>query len=201
MVSVKKAAFSWEVAFFACLTRDKTSMNQKIAGAAIAVAIAAGVLLYATPCITLHQIHSAIERKDAAAVAEHVDFPALRASLKAQVLAKMQSEMDNAAMKDNPFAGLGQMLARGLVDQFTEALVSPEGVMLMLENGKPGKPADVAAAGVGIPSGEPEKPRKKLSVEYQGWSKVFVHAQGEPGGFVFQRDGLIGWKLVAAKMD
>ncbi|MNF11765.1 hypothetical protein D3C80_2130580 [compost metagenome] len=59
----------------------------------------------------------------------------------------------------------------------------------------------MAAAGVGIPAGEPEKPRKKLSVDYQGWSKVFVHAKGEPGGFVFQRDGLIGWKLVAAKMD
>lgn len=174
-------------------------MNKKIAGAAIVVAIAAGALLYATPYITLHQIHSAIERKDAAAVAEHVDFPALRESLKDQMRVKMQREMGSNA--DNPFAGLGQMLARGLVDQFTEALVSPEGVMLMLENGKPGKPADVAAAGVGIPSGEPEKPRKKLSVDYQGWSKVFVHAQGEQGGFVFQRDGLIGWKLVAAKMD
>lgn len=176
-------------------------MNKKIAGAAIAVAIAAGALLYASPYITLHQIHSAIERKDAAAVAEHVDFPALRESVKAQVLVRMESEMDRAAIKDNPFAGLGQMLARGLVDQFTDALVSPEGVMLMLENGKPGKPADVAAAGVGISSGDAEKPRKKLSVEYQGWSKVFVHAKGEPGGFVFRRDGLIGWKLVAAKMD
>ncbi len=176
-------------------------MNKKIASATIAVATIAAALLYATPYITLHQIHSAIERKDAAAVAEHVDFPALRESLKAQVLAKMQSEMDRSAIKDNPFAGLGQMLARGLVDQFTEALVSPEGVMLMLENGKPGKPADVAAAGAGIPSGESEKPRKKLSVDYQGWSKVFVHAKGESGGFIFQRDGLVKWKLVAAKMD
>lgn len=174
-------------------------MNKKIAGVAIAVAIAAAALLYASPYITLHQIHSAIERKDAAAVAEHVDFPALRESLKDQMRVKMQREMGSNA--DNPFAGLGQMLARGLVDQFTDALVSPEGVMLMLENGKPGKPADVAAAGAGIPSGESEKPRKKLSVDYQGWSKVFVHAKGEPGGFVFRRDGLIGWKLVAAKMD
>ena len=44
-------------------------------------------------------------------------------------------------------------------------------------------------------------PRKDYSVEYQGWSKVFVHPRGEPGGFIFRREGLMGWRLVAVKMD
>src|SRR5256885_10665267 len=34
----------------------------------------------------------------------------------------------------NPLAGFGQQLAQGLVSQFTEALVSPDGVMLMLRS-------------------------------------------------------------------
>lgn len=175
-------------------------MSQKtVVGVAVAIGIGAAGLLYASPYLALHNISRAIEHKDADTVAEYVDFPALRESVKGQVLIKMQEQLQTPEMKNNPFAGFGQMLAVGLVDKMTEALVSPAGVMLMLENGKPGKPSDVAAAGVGINSQEGR--RKDYSVDYQGWSKVFVHPKGDQSGFIFKRDGLIGWKLVGVRMD
>ena len=166
-----------------------------------ALCVAAAGLLYASPYIALHQIGKAVERRDAQALSGYVDFPALRESIKGQMMARLQSQMGGSGdSASNPLAGFGQQLAQGLVSQFTEALVSPDGVMLMLEKGKPGKPTDVAAAGVGVDSqGGP--PRKDYSVQYQGWSKVFVHPRGEPGGFIFRREGLMGWRLVAVKMD
>ena len=170
-----------------------------IAGAVICTAVAG--VLYASPYLALHSIAKAIENKDADTVSEYVDFPALRESVKGQMLVKMQAEMQKTPeMQNNPLAGFGQMLAMGLVNQMAETLVSPAGVMLMLENGKPGKPADVAAAGVGVDT-QGGKPRKDFAVNYQGWSKVFVHPKNEQGGFIFKRDGLMGWKLVAVKMD
>lgn len=176
-------------------------MNRKIVGGVIAASLCAAALLYASPYLTLYQIRGAIERKDADAVSEYVDFPALRESVKAQMLVRMQSEMDKPEMKGNPFAGFGQVLAMGLVNKFTETLVSPAGVMLMLENGKPGKPSDVAAAGIGVGTSESGKLRKDFAVDYQGWSRVLVHPKGEQGGFIFKRDGLISWKLVGVRMD
>lgn len=176
-------------------------MKTKVIAGAAAVCVAAAGLVYASPYLALRSIAKAIENKDADTVAEYVDFPALRESIKGQMLVRMQSEMDKSPeMKNNPFAGFGQMLAMGLVDKMTETLVSPAGVMLMLEKGRPGKPADVAAAGVGVDT-QGSKPRKDFAVDYQGWSKVFVHPKNQPGGFIFKRDGLMGWKLVAVKMD
>lgn len=175
-------------------------MKKKIVAGAVAACVVAAALLYASPYLALRSIAKAIERKDADAVSEYVDFPALRESIKGQMLLKVQEQMQSPEMKNNPFAGFGQVMAMGLVNQLTESLVSPAGVMLMLEKGKPGKPADVAAAGVGIDT-QGDKPRKDFAVDYQGWSKVFVHPKNQPGGFIFKRDGLMGWKLVAVKMD
>jgi len=166
--------------------------------AAVAAAAAAGVL-YASPYVTLYRIAQAVERKDAVAVSSHVDFPALRESVKAQALARLQPH-DPAPQDDNPLAGFGRRLASGLVEQMVQALVSPNGVMLMLEKGKPGKPADVAAAGVGIDPGN-ARPHRDYALDYQDWSHVFVHPKEEQGGFVFERRNLISWKLVGVRMD
>lgn len=175
-------------------------MKNKFVVGVVVTCVAAAALMYASPYLALRNIAKAIERKDADTVAEYVDFPALRESIKGQMLVKLQQQTQSQQAQSNPFTGLGQMLAVGMVNQLTETLVSPAGVMLMLENGKPGKPADVAAAGVGVDTQGP-KTRKDFAVDYQGWSKVFVHPKNQPGGFVFKRDGLMGWKLVAVKMD
>ena len=175
-------------------------MKSKIVACIAGVCIAIAALLYASPYIALRSIAKAIERKDADTVAEYVDFPALRENIKGYMLLKVQEQMQSPQMQNNPFAGLGQVMAVGLVNQLTESLVSPAGVMLMLERGKPGKPTDVAAAGAGVDT-QTDSSRKDFSVDYNGWSKIFVHTKNQPGGFIFKREGLMGWKLVAVKMD
>src|SRR5256885_6869356 len=135
-----------------------------------ALCVAAAGLLYASPYIALHQIGKAVERRDAQALSGYVDFPALRESIKGQMMARLQSQMGGSGDgASNPLAGFGQQLAQGLVSQFTEALVSPDGVMLMLEKGKPGKPTDVAAAGVGVDTqgGPPRKRSEEHTSELQ----------------------------------
>lgn len=175
-------------------------MKTRIIAGATVVCLAIAGLLAASPYLTLRNIAKAIEEKDADRVSRYVDFPALRENVKGQVLVRLQEQIQTPDMKESPIAGLGQALAMSVVNQATDALVSPTGVMLMLKNGKPGKPADVAVAGVGIDT-QGDVPRKEFAVDYQGWSKIFVHPKGESGGFIFKRDGLTGWKLIAVKMD
>lgn len=171
-------------------------MNNRVVGAVVVACVAAAGLLYVSPHIAMYNIGKAIERKDADAVSEYVDFPALRENVKGVLLAKLQSDMDKPEMKDNPFAGLGQMLAAGMVNQLADTLVSPAGVVAMLENGKPGKASEVKTG-----DAPATKRRPDFAVDYQGWSRVFVHPKGETSGLVMKRDGLFGWKLVAVKMD
>lgn len=178
-------------------------MKHRIALASAAVlALALGALLYVSPHFTPRNMGKAVEARVAEAVAAYVDFPALRESVKAQVLARMVSKLDKAGGGDNPFANVGKLLAAGMVNPLTDALVSPTGVMLMLmlKNGKPGQPADIAAAGVSVDTQTPA-PRKDYVVDYQGWAQVFVHRKGDESGFVLRRDGLFTWKLTGIRMD
>lgn len=175
-------------------------MKPRVLAGAAFVCIATAGLLYASPYLALRNIAKAVEEKDAERVSRYVDFPALRENVKAQMLARLDGQLQAPEMKDNPMAGFGRALAAGVVNQATDVLVSPTGVMLMMKNGKPGKPADVAVAGVGVDT-QGDVPRKEFEVDYQGWSKIFVHPKDEQGGFIFKRDGLLGWKLIAVKMD
>ena len=43
----------------------------------------AGAALYAQPYLVVHQMYSAVESRDSAAIVSFVDFPALRESIKA----------------------------------------------------------------------------------------------------------------------
>lgn len=167
----------------------------------IAITGAAAVVLvgsaYFSPYLTLSQMKTAIDKHDGAAFSEHVDFPALRESLKEQMIAMINKKIDSApAQKDNPMAGAaGKAMAAAFITPIIDAAVTPDGVIAMLKAGdaKPG------AGGAG--KGAEKSP--DFSVSHEGWSKVIVRKAGEgknDGGFVFKRDGLWSWKLAAVEL-
>lgn len=165
-------------------------MKNKIGAGVTGVCIVVIALLYASPYVGRH-IDKALERKDTDTVAEYVDFPALRESIKGHMLLTVQEQMQYPQVRINTFAGVD------MLNDLTASLVPPTGVTLMLERGKR---TGVARAGVGFATHD-GSPRKDFSVDYQSWSKVFVHPKNQPRGFIFKRDGLMGWKLVAVKMN
>lgn len=58
-------------------------------------------------------------------VSEYVDFPALRESIRAQIQGRLMSKWQ-AEASDNPFAGLGALLATSMVDRAVDAIVTPQ---------------------------------------------------------------------------
>lgn len=98
---------------------------------AMAAAFVGGGWLYASPYLTLYQMYQAVEHRDAQGVADAVDFPALRESIKENLQTVVLKE---TAKQGNPLASfLGAALGSALLNPAIDTMVTPQGVMALLE--------------------------------------------------------------------
>ena len=88
---------------------------KKITIAAAVAVIVIAATAYASPYYALHQIKTALAERNAEALAEHVDFPALRTSVKAQLETSMARSIEATAGSGNPLAALGQSIASAML--------------------------------------------------------------------------------------
>jgi len=98
------------------LGRGLTVSRRSALVVAVVVIIVAGTAGYAymAPYLTVSQMQKAAARGDAETVNAHVDFPALRASVKGWMGAVVAKEMSKQDFRDNPFvARLHAALGRG----------------------------------------------------------------------------------------
>ena len=88
------------------------------------------------------------------------------------------------------------------VNPVIDAMVSPAGVMAMLETGKvklarPAPPAEEGRDGAAAPG----RSRQEWSLHYRAWSEVVVGTDAPGAGrFVFRRAGLWHWDLVGIEL-
>jgi hypothetical protein len=153
--------------------------------------------LYASPYLTLYQMYQSAKSNDFQGVASHVDFPALRESVKANVQTMFSQE---TAKQDNPLMGiLGKFLGGVVLDPVVDAVVTPEGVAALL-------------AGQQLQFGGDNKKatfsEKADSVEvkphYESFNQfvVSVKPKGEdkpPVELILSRD-FLGWKVSGVRL-
>lgn len=164
--------------------------------AAVAVCATLVVTSYASPYWTLHRMKIAIAEKDADRFSGYVDFPALRDSVKGQMMVMMNKRMTAPDMENNPFAGLGQIMGAALINPMVDATISPAGVIAMFESGR-AQPAQPQ-------SSEPASPASAVApnfvVKYENWRKVAISRVGDDGRFILKRTGLWSWQLTALEL-
>lgn len=173
----------------------------------VAAALGFATLLYVSPYLAMQSIKKAIDAGDSAAIAQFVDFPVLRENMKGRLMRSLASKLPKAEPgSDNPLANIGQAIGGLVVGTAVDQLVTPAGIMMMMETGRVarGPAADPAAGnggGGGAGAGEADQ-RKGFSLRYQGFGKVRAFRQSDPGtAFIFRRDGLMGWKLVNMELE
>ncbi|WP_348698470.1 DUF2939 domain-containing protein [Duganella fentianensis] len=155
--------------------------------------IAALVITFGSPYIALYQIKSAIADHDADAVSEHVDFPAVRESLKGQLMGGVMSEFNKPEMKSNPFAGVGKALGAAILSPMIDAMVSPAGIIALMQRTNSGPDS------AGDESEQGSMANYKLS--FKGWGKVVIYREGsEEVSLTMRRYGIWDWKLTAINM-
>jgi hypothetical protein len=138
----------------------------------------------ASPYVSFWRFTRAVQARDAAAISSHVDFPAVRASLKKQLVMRFSRETNGPHKR---WSNLGPTL----IDAIIDAYVTPEGIAALMSN--------------------PEALKNlKSSREFQftlgqspNWSKVKYAFFTGPRTFVVERDGIklrfhfrvSGWQL------
>ena len=167
---------------------------KKITIAAAVAVIVIAATAYASPYYALHQIKTALAERNAEALAEHVDFPALRTSVKAQLETSMARSIEATAGSGNPLAALGQSIASAMLGKMVDTMVSPAGVVALVNKSAVSPQAETSA------DAPADGARKKAdySAGYAGLNTFVVRAKdgnAQDGALVLQRHGVWGWKL------
>ncbi|TNC78009.1 DUF2939 domain-containing protein [Janthinobacterium lividum] len=169
---------------------------KKITIAAAVAIVAIAATAYASPYYALHQIKAALAERNAEALAEHVDFPVLRASVKTQLEASMARSIAATAGSDNPLAALGQSIASAMLGKMVDTMVSPAGVVALVNKSAVSPQAD-ANTNADAPADGAQK-KAGYSAGYAGLNTFVVRAKdgnAQEGALVLLRHGVWGWKL------
>lgn len=165
-------------------------MRKWLLAVVAAVLVLGGSWYWASPSLAMRNLRDAAISGDRDDLNSRVDFPVVRESLKSQFKTAMMTEMAKQKDANSGFAALGAALAMSLVDPFVDAMVSPEGMKKMVENGKFAKPGDTDQSSDTAP---------EWQIERKGLDRFTASPKTADGSkaptLVFHRDGL-GWKLV-----
>lgn len=163
-----------------------------------------GVAAYglAGPYLAIRGIGQAIERQDTAALARHVDFPALRSNVKAQLddylVRKAGIELQSSLL-----GGIALQLAGGAAGLGVDALVTPVGIGALLQGHQLWKRASgVTVDGDTYARPAPAQPLRDAVTRFESTSRftaTVTTAAGEPVVFVLSRQGL-RWKLTDIRL-
>jgi hypothetical protein len=183
--------------------------------AALVVAIAASAAYwYWSPYLTVWQLQAAAQSGDGAAFNRHVDYPALRESLKGQFSALLSGKLGRPE-NDLAKAGsaLGTLLGMALVSPLVDAIVRPETMMRALQDGhlSPGAaPAATARAdGAAPPAVQTNREAPTWVYRRDGANRVIAYANDvqkpdQPDrdklALVLVRSGFANWKLADLRL-
>ncbi len=175
---------------------NKTAKRLVLIIAIVLIALAGWIA--AGPYLAIHGIRQAIESGDIPALERHVDYPTLRANVKAQLEDRMAREIGRR-FGDQAAGGMAAGVVGMLSDSAVDAMVSPAGIAVLLQ----GRSLVERAQGnvdpqAGVTAGpKPYDPLKDAQTKFESPSRYVAtvkSADGKPVNFVFERQGL-RWRL------
>lgn len=161
-------------------------MNRRwwIVLAAVAL-IAIGGWLWASPYWTVSTLKQAADARDLATISAHVDYPAVRTSLKGQLRDRVIRPRSGSAIE-----ALGAQLVQRFSEPLVDTLVTPEGLQAVFER----RPTDDTARPKRIVLRADDMRMRRTGLT------SFVLQRGDDGGaLVFRLEG-IGWKLTEVQL-
>ncbi|MBD9537746.1 DUF2939 domain-containing protein [Stenotrophomonas sp. STM01] len=172
-------------------------MKKWILPAVILVALALAGYVIGGPYLAIHGISRAIEERDTGRLQRHVDFPALRVNLKAQLSDYMVRKAGPDA-QSNLFGAVLLGVASNVTGAGVDTMVTPIGVAALLQGDSLWKRAIGNTANGdtwGPPA--PAKPLANTQGHYESLSRFTATTRLEDGRevvFVLSRQGL-RWRL------
>jgi len=178
----------------------------------VVIVIAALGFVYASPYLAVNNLKRAADARDVQTVNQYVDFPALRASLKQQVADMLTHRLE--ADSGNKIATIGAVIGVTLIGPLVDAYATPDGVAALLNGmpprGTPGEQPAAPQASTGTeapaaPAANSAPPARRSTAGYRSLNEFVITFQRGEGNAnysaVFQREGLVTWKLAAINLN
>ncbi|MEO8364671.1 MAG: DUF2939 domain-containing protein [Pseudoxanthomonas sp.] len=164
--------------------------------------VALGGYVAAGPYLAINGIRQALAEQDTGKLERHVDFPALRVSIKAQVQDSL-ARRAGSDVQSNLFGAIAMAVAGNALGSGVDAMVTPLGIGALLQGRSMwkkslGETVDGDTYGKPVPA----DPLKDAEHHYESLSRftATVHDEdGKPVVFVFKRKGL-SWKLADIRL-
>lgn len=162
----------------------------------------------ASPYWTVHQIRQAAKAQDADALANYVDFSAVKAQLKAQLQQALMTTLSNKGQLEGMEA-LGTAMVDAFVGPMVDALVSPASLGLMLQGQSMSLPMQPAQstkdAHPGKSNGAENTPAVNMTMGYESVQHFYIAlaAQQDPSKnirFILSRTGVWTWQVTAIQL-
>ncbi len=169
---------------------------------AVVLLLALGGYAAAGPYLAINGIRTALAEQDTGKLERHVDFPALRVSIKAQ----MEDALARRAggdVQSNLFGAIALSIASNVMGTGVDTMVTPLGIGALLQGRgiwkkSIGETVDGDTYGKPVPA----DPLKAATHKYESLSRFTATVQDEDGDpivFVFKRNGLT-WKLADIRL-
>lgn len=188
-----------------------------------AFVIAFGAWVFFAPYLTVRSMRLAAEAGDAEAFSRHVDYPALRESVKAQLSKAMNAQIANLA-GGSELGRFGARIAGALGNQAlgpaVDALVRPEALSALFAGtkiaddyallspngwGADATRSDEARRWGFTPFDLTDVPSIRATMGYEGLSRFAVNVEEPSRGrrivLILTRDKLLWWKLSAVELS
>ena len=164
--------------------------------------LALGSYVAAGPYLAISGIRAALAEQDTGKLERHVDFPALRVSIRAQVEDSL-ARRAGSDMQSNIFGAIALSIASNVVGTGVDTMVTPLGIGALLQGRSMWKQSireTVDGDSYGKPV--PADPLKTAIHHYESPSRFTATIQneaGQPVVFVFRRKAL-SWKLADVRL-
>ncbi|MFZ5638996.1 MAG: DUF2939 domain-containing protein [Pseudomonadota bacterium] len=182
-------------------------MSRVLRSLLVVGAIACLVWIYFAPHLTVHAMHRAAVRGDAAALARHVDFPAVREDLKAQFAEAAAARLGGDG--SGGWRDVGAALATAAAAPAIDGLVSETSLGVLFAGRDIARTAFDPSPSPRASSGAPT-----ANASAHAWNPTMAYADastftatfdldGDPSRpvtLIFKRQRLLWWKLSAIRL-
>ena len=167
----------------------------------VVLLLALGAYVVAGPYLAINGIRTALIEQDTGRLERHVDFPALRVSIKAQMQDKLARRTGD--MQSNLAGAFALSIANNFVGSGVDAMVTPLGIGALLQGRSLWKKSlGETVDGDSYSKAVPVDPLKQAVRRYESPSRftaTVLDDDGKPMVFVFKRNGL-RWKLADIRL-
>ena len=167
----------------------------------VVLLLALGAYVVAGPYLAINGIRTALIEQDTGRLERHVDFPALRVSIKAKMQDKLARRTGD--MQSNLAGAFALSIANNFVGSGVDAMVTPLGIGALLQGRSLWKKSlGETVDGDSYSKAVPVDPLKQAVRRYESPSRftaTVLDEEGKPMVFVFKRNGL-RWKLADIRL-